>query len=241
MIPRILHQTWKDDDVPERWRPLRRTWHELHPDWEHRFWTDADLRRLVEVHYPAFLPTYDAYDYDICRVDAARYLLMHHMGGVYVDLDFEALRPIEPLLEGRSAVVGEEPASHLEIPHALRRPVQLDRLVCNAFLASTRGHPFWRHGLERLEACARENDPLEATGPFFLTETVAAWHEEPPVHVAPAAALYPVDKHEAAVGRLAQAGVREELGRSAFAVHHWDGSWIESFQDKRRQIRAARG
>lgn len=31
-IPRIIHQTWKTEDVPERWEGVRRECMELHPD-----------------------------------------------------------------------------------------------------------------------------------------------------------------------------------------------------------------
>ena len=37
--------------------------------------------------YPWFLSTYISYPYDIQRVDAIRYFILHKYGGVYVDLD----------------------------------------------------------------------------------------------------------------------------------------------------------
>lgn len=42
---------------------------------------------LLQDHYPWFLPTYLAYPYHIQRVDAIRYFLLYHYGGVYIDLD----------------------------------------------------------------------------------------------------------------------------------------------------------
>jgi len=239
LIPRILHQTWRDRAVPERWQPLRASWRRHHPRWEHRFWTDADLRRLVADHYPGFLRAYDAYEHPICRVDAARYLLLHRHGGVYVDLDFEALRPIDPLLAAGGVLFGEEPASHRALPIVQRRPVPLRRLVCNAFIASEPAHPFWAHLLARIAARAHERDPLEATGPFLLSESVEAWRGPAAVRVAPASQLYPLDKHEVQAGALRVRGARSRLAREAFAVHHWGGSWIAAFQAHERARRAA--
>src|SRR5438270_13280690 len=88
-IPRIIHQTWKDRDPPPRMAALASTWREHHPGWEHRLWTDEEIRALVASSAPSFLPVYDGYHTHVMRVDAFRYFLMKEIGGIYVDLDFE--------------------------------------------------------------------------------------------------------------------------------------------------------
>ena len=35
-IPHILHQSWKDAHVPERFERWTSTWKALHPEWEYR-------------------------------------------------------------------------------------------------------------------------------------------------------------------------------------------------------------
>jgi mannosyltransferase OCH1-like enzyme len=37
--------------------------------------------------YPWFLETFDGYPYPIQRADAIRYFVLHHFGGIYIDLD----------------------------------------------------------------------------------------------------------------------------------------------------------
>ena len=56
MIPRILHQTWKDRNVPARFLDAQRSWQDAHPDWEYRFWTDEDLAALVRERAPELSP-----------------------------------------------------------------------------------------------------------------------------------------------------------------------------------------
>lgn len=101
-VPRVLHQTYKTEDtIPEHWKEGYERTKELCAKygWEHRFWSDEDLRKLVEEHYPWFLPKYDSYDKVIQRVDTARSCILHHYGGVYMDLDLQAKDSLFKLLE----------------------------------------------------------------------------------------------------------------------------------------------
>ena len=53
-IPRIIHQTWKDDKIPESFRVLADTWRNNHPNWEYKFWTDEMNREFVKNNFPNF-------------------------------------------------------------------------------------------------------------------------------------------------------------------------------------------
>ena len=44
-------------------------------------------RAFLKQHYPWFLPTYDGYTQEMMRIDAIRYFLMFHYGGIYLDID----------------------------------------------------------------------------------------------------------------------------------------------------------
>ena len=50
-IPRALHQSWKDDDIPAKYKPWVESWKRLHPDWTYTLWTDDMNRQLVKQHY----------------------------------------------------------------------------------------------------------------------------------------------------------------------------------------------
>mgnify|MGYP002758846689 FL=1 len=85
-IPRIIHQTWKTEELPPQWAEVREGCARLMPDYEYMLWTDAISRQFIEKEYPWFLPTFDAYPYNIQRADAIRYFVLHKYGGVYMDL-----------------------------------------------------------------------------------------------------------------------------------------------------------
>lgn len=224
MIPKILHQLWKDADVPERFARFRETWLRHHPDWEHRLWTDADLHAFVAREFPGFLPVYEAYAEPIRRVDAARYLILKRYGGLYADLDFECLKPLDPLLDGHTFAIGLEPESHLALQKAVVRG--MTRLLCPSLIASVPGHPFWDHVVEQLHRHAGAADVLDATGPFLLTRALDGFADPGSVTLLPPRLVYPADKADCWEGRLFDIRTWERLTRDAYALHHWDATWV---------------
>jgi len=99
-IPKIIHQSYKSlSTLPPLWSATPSRWQTLHPSYEYKFWSDDDNRRLIQNHYPWFLPTYDAYPAPIQRADAARYFAVLHHGGIYADMDIMPIRNVDPLLE----------------------------------------------------------------------------------------------------------------------------------------------
>lgn len=166
------------------------------------------------------LALYDAYPLDINRAELGRYLVVRHFGGVYVDMDFECLRPIGPLLGDRPAVFGLEPPSHCARA-AIHQPA-LGRLVCNAFLASIPDHPFWSHMLNHLAACATLPDVLLSTGTVMFTQAANSYAGSVEIAVEAADMLYPIDIEQA---RKTPPDRLAALTADAYAVHHWSGSW----------------
>ena len=104
MIPRIIHQTWRDRDIPPSLQAYVASWPRLHPGWEIRLWTDDDLAALVRQEYPHLAEQYFGYPRAIQRADLGRYLVLRSHGGVYADLDAEALRSFDdPVVRRYSA------------------------------------------------------------------------------------------------------------------------------------------
>jgi glycosyltransferase involved in cell wall biosynthesis len=231
-IPRLIHQTWKTRDVPPEFQALQRSWIGCNPGFTYRFWTDGDIGRFVAEEHPALLPVFRGYADPIARIDLARYLILRRFGGVYADLDFECLRPIDGLLEGRSFVVGREPEEHSRLAKAVERG--LPHILCPSFLASVPDHPFWDHLLDRLVEARHCPDVLDATGPFLLTRAHAAYAGEGPAAVTVLAPelLYPVTKDDCWSRRLFDPIFWERATREAYAVHYWEGTWFRGAAER---------
>ena len=122
-IPHIIHQSWKTTEVKPFQRQWQKTWLDNHPTWKYMFWTDDDNRELIADKFPQFLSIYDNLPSSIERADCARYFYMLQYGGVYIDLDFESLKPIEPLLENVPVALAYMTQKH-------RRPTQHPKCIC---------------------------------------------------------------------------------------------------------------
>src|SRR5438094_316457 len=69
------------------------------PDWELRLWTDEDNNDLVRTEFPHMVQWFDALPFGIMRADVARYMYMYVTGGLYLDLDYELIRPFDRTTE----------------------------------------------------------------------------------------------------------------------------------------------
>jgi hypothetical protein len=221
-IPRIVHQTWRDDRIPLALAPWQQSWREHHPGWQYRLWTDLAVHELIQRDYRWFLPVYDGYAEHAKRVGAARYFIVHRHGGVHADMDLESVRPIDELLSGREVVLGLEPHAHAALPLARRQG--LTRIVGSAFLASPPGHPFWDHVFMMLVASHRRPSPEDATGPFFLTRALELYRQPGRVFLTPPELLYPITSQEGRDGLLDDPAERARVSAQAFAIQRWSGA-----------------
>ncbi len=158
MIPRLFHQIWLGPQpFPKEFKSYQRTWLEQNPGWELRLWTEDDLPDDLtrpEIRERLRQPAE--------RSDMLRLELLHRHGGVYLDTDFEAVRPLEPLLEGVTVF-----CARLN-----------DERVNNAIIGSVPAHPLFARAIEEV----RPRDTYgpvdkEGTGPFFFDRLVRDFPE----------------------------------------------------------------
>jgi len=214
MIPRIIHQTWKTPDLPADFRAYSATWQDHNPGWTCRFWSDRDLLEFVAAHYPQYLELFCSYPKGIQRADAGRYLLLHHFGGIYADMDAECVRPLEPLVPEDRVILCEEPKTHWLWGAGSRG---LDTMLFNGVMASPANHPFWLHLLARLADSRHATDVLDSTGPYLLTGAMLSYPDRPALRLEGANFFNPADNFGNPPPDLANV--------ECYAIHHWAGTW----------------
>ncbi|CAE8663901.1 unnamed protein product, partial [Polarella glacialis] len=167
-IPRVLHQTWKTSEVPAKFEGLLSSWRRLHPDWRFEFWDDRSSRELIATTFPQHLKAYDRMS-GIKRADVARLVVLYVIGGVYADIDVEATRPLDELLDAAcdsmaGLLLGEE-----NFVHSVLLEKKTDWLVSNAVMAGSKGHSFWEEVIREIFSnsyCG--DDPVQCTGPRLV-------------------------------------------------------------------------
>ncbi len=228
-IPKIIHQTWKDKSISEKFLPIADSWKKHHPSWEYRLWDDNDNKRFIQDKFPWFARFYDNYAFNIQRADSVRYFILYRYGGVYVDLDFECLRSIESLLRGKECVFGIESSTHAQYHDR-------ERIISNAFMAAVPKHPFFYAIIKELVThtpkAKEDNDfVLETTGPFMITRVYNAYGDKDALELIPSQYLFPLDYKEAEQHLNGQdtTAIRQKLS-GAYAVHyHWGSWWKNNF------------
>jgi mannosyltransferase OCH1-like enzyme len=223
-IPKILHQTWKDDNIPSHFVTLISTWKENHPDWEYNLWTDDTNRSFILNNYPEFLTTYDSYSNNIQRVDAVRYFILYHYGGVFIDIDFECFKNINLLLDGSSCVFALEPEEHAG---QFNKPY----IVCNAFMACISKNDFFKRLCSdladvQLKKINDKIDILQTTGPFFLTDIYNNYTDKENITLLSSSLIYPFSIAEVRKALKGEINKNMQLKlNNAFALHYFWGNW----------------
>ncbi|KAG8831695.1 hypothetical protein FRC17_002726 [Serendipita sp. 399] len=207
-IPRIIHQTWKTDVLPDRWRIVAQGCRDLMSDYDYKLWTDESSRTFIEEHYPWFLDTYDGYTYPIQRADSIRYFVLHHFGGVYMDLDVGCMRRMDPLLQ-----------------YEVILPKTIPVGVSNDLMFSAKGHPFMEQTIRHLVNFDYSwilNYPtvMFSTGPMFLSAQYGIYTAaHPPTPSNPGGDVRILPKS------LYGKNARVDEAPNAFFSHHYGSSW----------------
>jgi inositol phosphorylceramide mannosyltransferase catalytic subunit len=144
-FPKIIHQTWKNTEIPEKWKISQQEWLRLHPTdkgWQYILWTDDMNREYIKNKYPDFLSVYDSFKYPIQRADAIRYFILKDFGGVYSDLDVIPRRSLEEFDFSSSGGDDEKNKNSLVwLMHSVNTPCN----YTNSFMISQVGAKLWTY------------------------------------------------------------------------------------------------
>ena len=161
-IPKIIMQTWKTKDVPDKWKVSPKSIKRMMPDWKYVLMTDEDNRKFVKKHFPDFLPYYDDFPHGIQRCDAIRYMWLFVNGGIYMDLDYEMLHPLDELfiIDSEAYLVSSS---------------NVGAYITNSFMASKPGCKLWLEMIEAMKKplpwyyLGKHVQVMNTAGPIQLT------------------------------------------------------------------------
>jgi mannosyltransferase OCH1-like enzyme len=212
LIPKKIHQIWIGGQVPEKFKALMQTWKDKHPDWEYKLWTDEDIKNFSFLEPETFFSVHNLGS----KSDIWRYEILYQEGGVYVDIDFECIQPLDQLVHAHSFFTGVGGFDYIN----------------NAIIGSKPEASLFKKIIQLLKCTPKEKleDPWYHTGPLLFTKQVYHYLKEFPEEgiVYPVRFFYPLPniyRFDYWKGHLSKEWISHFFIPETFAVHYWAESW----------------
>jgi len=174
---------------------------------------------------------------------------MYLYGGVYADIDFECLQPLDFVQKVVTGFLSSEPTDHTMVIYGV--PI----VVCNAILGSSPAHPFWLHVMDRITKKIESGDSSctgdinYCTGPQMLQQVYRDYirnMENEPISVLPSELFYPeiadynpelrkkckemkeAGMYTCKMDMPINSGIGSKDTLVPIAVHHWSCQWCRA-------------
>lgn len=199
-IPKIIHQICIDpESMNDDHASWRQSWIHHNPEWFMILWDKHNIAKFNSKYTEIISNCKNRAEIsDILRIE-----ILYRIGGLYVDIDFECLKPIDPLLENRK---------FLYVRHRANR-------IGNAIMASTPGAEYISllHDriTDRYNSHGTVHNSAHKFGPGFLTSLL------PRSATVSKDVAYPYDWSQ----RDRKTEDFKCTCPDAYAVHHWDQHW----------------
>lgn len=207
-IPKTIHQIWVGDKpLPEFYKKLTKTWQSMHPDWQYILWTDKEINSLTLYNENLYKKAKSNRE----KANIARYEILYQFGGVYVDIDFECLKPLDILMHCYDFFTGITPNNATAV-------------LANGLIGSVAQHPLLKKLITTMKNYSSENDQMKRNGViyFSLMYYMYGFNNENSIAIAlPTTYFYPFKKHYGT-----PIDNSDFIRPESFAIHYW-GSTIE--------------
>jgi mannosyltransferase OCH1-like enzyme len=202
VIPRVIHYCWYGGrPMSELGESCMATWRAHMPDYAVERWDESRLDRSIPYVDIAYRERRFAFVADYVRLQA-----LYAQGGLYFDTDIEVIRPFDALL-GQSLFMG------LQAPGS----------VAAGVIGASKGHPFLRKVLDRLDQQGRRGALTYEPLPDLIT-AVARADRKSALTLYPEEYFYPYNPYSPTP--LRQKPLQSNISERTYCLHHWEGSWL---------------
>ncbi len=213
IIPKTIHQIWIGGPVPEVFKKYMATWQAMHPDWRYILWTDEKIKELFPLHNQKF---FDESEGMGVKSDLLKWEIIYRFGGVYADVDYECLQPLDQL-------------HHMYDFYTAFQPFDAFFVQLGAALYAARPrHPILKHCIETIKDDWHQKGAPKKSGPVHFSKSfmkMAGKNGSRDIAF-PAFYFYPLGSTQTELKRNAW------INEGAYAIHHWAKSWMP--KDSRR-------
>ncbi len=215
MIPLILHQIWFQgiNNIREPYRNCFintiRFLNTNNNKWQHIFWDQQKIEDFILKEYPNYWETYNKCNILVQKLDVARYIILYHYGGCYMDMDVEMIKDFSILFD-----INDELVFSLTKQHFYN----------NGILFSSKNNKFW---IDFLDDVDKKINRIKfdnflniqfTTGPFNFTMFINK--NKYKIKSLPYKYLEPCESKYNTV-----------ITDEAFVINHYGNSWLNPFYD----------
>lgn len=220
VIPSIIHMIWLGSAPTSLVKLALASWQKYHPSWEIKLWTDQEVKQLKWSHPRSALLYAEAQNWAE-KSDILRFEILYQYGGVYADTDAICLKPLDSLINSGLNFFACFEENKIKL---LGRP-----LIGSAVIVSAKHHPILHRCIEYSFAKSEQPELKQhiRSGPGPLSkacyEVLEAGEED--ILILPCSYFYPLPWNK----RLLNfEQILENIRPESFAVHLWEGTWLES-------------
>ena len=208
-IPKKIHQIWLGGSMPERFEVLCHTWKKFNPSWEYKLWDEGNIGALSITESEVYK---NAQNLGM-KSDMLRYEILQREGGVYVDTDFECIRPFDDFL-------------NLEFFTG----ISYDSNVClyMGLIGTIPYHPIINacvYNLKSMYTGHVARTIMGITGPYYFTRQFLSNVSNYTKHVV----AFPMDFFYPWPNNIKDTPFPHEFIKiCTYAIHHWAISWVKT-------------
>lgn len=207
-IPLIIHQIWIGSTPPAELENYRKTWilKHAHAGWMYVLWTDESVKKLKLYNQKEF----DESTNFAHKADILRYELVYQFGGVYVDMDYECLAPLDLFHYAYDFYTAIQPLDSSFAQLGL------------ALFGAVPKHPILKHAILTIKEDNAKKGIPSKTGPVHFTRSfmeMAGLNDRKDIAM-PASYFYPLGAFDRIIDR------RKWANEGAYAVHWWAKTWM---------------
>lgn len=224
MIPKVIHYCWfGHGPIPKLYQACIATWREKMPDYEIKLWNEDNFDVNI-ILYTA--QAYALHKYAFVS-DYARFWILYHYGGIYLDADVELLKSLDPIIEK---------GPYMGCLNVVSKPG--DKLLVSSGLgiACEAGNPIVGdlmkiYGQKTFEFQSSGVQETEVTiGTQYLRQHGLANINS--IQTVEGINIYPAEYFGARLTAMLNVPFTE----NSYSIHHFEGSWLSPWHKLKRRI-----
>lgn len=210
LIPKKIHQIWIGGNLPRRYQTWADSIQRINPQYEYKLWDEKSILDLGLTNEYVFIKNTNPG----IKSDIARYEILSRFGGLYLDTDFEAIRPFDNFLHCNDFV------SCLVFDYKPQ--------IANGFLGCSINSPFMNLLVanipQDLSVSLSPLQVLDFYGANYLTNLLKSHHELlMNALILPSQYFYPWPNFLRHSKDLPSTFITDHT----YAIHHWQISWAK--------------